>query len=146
MLGYRWTKSNRTTFLIMLPKHTYHYEDVNMTYKGITKPDQSLWSSKEIRGMAWTQCYVSSSPCLGNKIKHGFNIRAISLNNSSATWITLKNLNPGLYFEKACISLDGKELQSELNLPDLAESTIAAGNLQLGFLETPNHQQPSTTH
>jgi hypothetical protein len=58
----------------------------------------------------------------------------------------LKNLNPGLYFEKACISLDGKELQSELNLPDFAESTIAAGNLQLGFLETPNHQQPSTTH
>jgi hypothetical protein len=58
----------------------------------------------------------------------------------------LKNLNPGLYFEKACISLDGKELQSELNLPDLAASTIATGNLQLGFLQTPKHPQPSTTH
>ncbi len=146
MLGFRWTKSNPTTFLLMLPKYTYHNEDVNMTYKGITKPDESLWSWKEIRGMAWTQCYVSSSPCLGHNIKHGFNISAISLNNSSATWITLKNLNPGLYFEKACISFDGKELQSELNLPDLAESTISTGNLQPGFLETPKHPQPSTTH
>jgi hypothetical protein len=146
MLGFRWTKSNRTTFLIMLPKYTYHNEDVNMTHKGITKPDQSLWSSKEIRGMAWTRCYVSSSPCLRHNIKHGFNIRAISLNNTSATWITLKNLNLGLYFEKACISLDGEELQSELNLPDLADSTMAAWDWQVGFLESPKHQQPSTTH
>jgi hypothetical protein len=117
-----------------------------MTNKDITKPDQSLWGWKEIRGMAWTQCYVSSSPCLGHNIKHGFNIRAISFNNSSAAWITLKNLNPGLHFEKACISLDGKELQSKLNLPDLPKSTTAAGNLQLGFLESPKHQKPSTTH
>jgi len=36
----------------MLPKYTYYNEDVNMTHKGITKPDQSLRNSKEIRGMA----------------------------------------------------------------------------------------------
>ncbi len=58
-------------------QYTYHNEDVNMTHKGITKADQSIYE---------TEHFASLSPRPGHDmIKHGFKIRTIFLKQNIPT-------------------------------------------------------------
>ncbi len=107
MLGFcvhSWTESNHITFLSMqLPKFEHEVwknldrGDRLSVYLPLwrcqndqqrhnqTRPIHS-WSWTKIRGMAWTQHCASLSPCPGHDmIKHGFNIRIVSLKQNIPT-------------------------------------------------------------